>query len=102
MPVAVKSTIPTATKYWKNAMYAMIVRTKGQCPKSDGSVTTSSQNAAVIVGRDSNPLGTRVLGDISDKHAKNAAMVPRLKYLFGQLRPRINSLSHPKPSTGWW
>lgn len=44
---------------------AVIVRTKADIKRSDGSVIRFDDNAAVIINKDGNPKGTRVFGPVA-------------------------------------
>ena len=41
---------------------ALVVRTKKQCKKKDGSLFLLEENAAVLINKQGNPIGTRILG----------------------------------------
>jgi len=43
---------------------AVVVRTKRKKRRSDGTVISFDDNAAVIIGEDGNPKGTRIFGPI--------------------------------------
>ena len=44
---------------------AVIVRTKADIKRNDGSVIRFDENAAVIINKDGNPRGTRVFGPVA-------------------------------------
>ena len=44
---------------------AVIVRTKHDIKRADGSVIRFDENAAVIINKDGNPRGTRVFGPVA-------------------------------------
>ena len=48
----------------KSVVKAVIVRTRDQIQRKDGSTIVFDDNAAVIVGDDKNPKGTRVFGPV--------------------------------------
>ena len=48
----------------KSVVKAVIVRTRDQIQRKDGSTITFDDNAAVIIGDDMNPKGTRVFGPV--------------------------------------
>jgi len=48
----------------KSVVKAVIVRTRDQIQRKDGSTITFDDNAAVIIGDDKNPKGTRVFGPV--------------------------------------
>ena len=44
---------------------AVVVRTKADIKRNDGSVIRFDENAAVIINKDGNPRGTRVFGPVA-------------------------------------
>jgi large subunit ribosomal protein L14 len=60
----VKTANPTGTVKRKSVVKAVIVRTRDQIQRKDGSTIAFDDNAAVIVGDDKNPKGTRVFGPV--------------------------------------
>ncbi|MEI6228671.1 MAG: 50S ribosomal protein L14 [Candidatus Saccharibacteria bacterium] len=48
----------------KSVIKAVIVRTRDQIQRKDGSTIVFDDNAAVIIGDDKNPKGTRVFGPV--------------------------------------
>jgi large subunit ribosomal protein L14 len=48
----------------KSVVKAVVVRTRNQIQRKDGSTITFDDNAAVIIGDDKNPKGTRVFGPV--------------------------------------
>ena len=48
----------------KSVVTAVVVRTRDQIQRKDGSTITFDDNAAVIIGDDKNPKGTRVFGPV--------------------------------------
>lgn len=48
----------------KSVVKAVVVRTKNQIHRKDGSTIAFDDNAAVIIGDDKNPKGTRVFGPV--------------------------------------
>jgi len=48
----------------KSVVKAVIVRTRDQIQRKDGSTIVFDDNAAVIIGDDKNPKGTRVFGPV--------------------------------------
>lgn len=63
--VAVKNAAPTGTVKKKNIERAVIVRTKKEIRRKDGSYLRFDENAVVIVAKDNLPKGTRVFGPIA-------------------------------------
>lgn len=60
----VKQANPTGAVKKKSIVKAVIVRTTDQIRRKDGSTIRFDENAAVIIGDDKNPRGTRVFGPI--------------------------------------
>lgn len=60
----VKTANPTGTVKRKSVVKAVIVRTRDQIQRKDGSTIMFDDNAAVIIGDDKNPKGTRVFGPV--------------------------------------
>lgn len=48
----------------KSVVRAVVVRTRDQIHRKDGSTIVFDDNAAVIIGDDKNPKGTRVFGPV--------------------------------------
>lgn len=48
----------------KSVIKAVVVRTRDQIQRKDGSTIAFDDNAAVIIGDDKNPKGTRVFGPV--------------------------------------
>jgi large subunit ribosomal protein L14 len=61
---AVKSASPDGTVKKKEVVKAVIVRTVKAVQRPDGSNIRFDDNAAVIIGTDKNPRGTRVFGPV--------------------------------------
>ena len=55
---------PTGIVKKKSVVKAVVVRTKDQIQRKDGSTIAFDDNAAVIIGDDKNPKGTRVFGPV--------------------------------------
>ena len=60
----VKSASPTGTVKKKNVVRAVVVRTRDQIHRSDGSTICFDDNAAVIIGEDKMPKATRIFGPV--------------------------------------
>jgi large subunit ribosomal protein L14 len=60
----VKSASTTGTVKKKSVVRAVVVRTKKQIQRKDGSTICFDDNAAVIIGDDKNPKGTRIFGPV--------------------------------------
>ncbi|MDO5437664.1 MAG: 50S ribosomal protein L14 [bacterium] len=61
----VKQATPNMTVKKSEVVTAVIVRTKADIKRSDGSVIRFDDNAAVIINKDGNPKGTRVFGPVA-------------------------------------
>jgi len=60
----VKQAAPNGTVKRKSVVRAVIVRTKNSIKRKDGSVIKFDDNAAVIIGDDKLPRGTRIFGPV--------------------------------------
>lgn len=60
----VKTANPTGVVKRKSVVKAVIVRTRDQMQRKDGSTIAFDENAAVIIGDDKAPKGTRVFGPV--------------------------------------
>jgi large subunit ribosomal protein L14 len=60
----VKQANPTGNVKKKSVVKAVIVRTRDQIHRKDGSTICFDDNAAVIIGDDKNPKATRVFGPV--------------------------------------
>lgn len=60
----VKLASPNGTVKKKSVVKAVIVRTKYQINRKDGSTIKFDDNAAVIIGEDKLPKGTRIFGPV--------------------------------------
>ena len=61
----VKDATPNMTVKKSDAVSAVIVRTKADIKRNDGSVIRFDDNAAVIINKDGAPKGTRVFGPVA-------------------------------------
>ncbi|MBR3414721.1 50S ribosomal protein L14 [Candidatus Saccharibacteria bacterium] len=61
---SVKDASPTGSVKKKAVVRAVIVRTRGQIRRPDGSTIRFDDNAAVLVNDDKTPRGTRVFGPV--------------------------------------
>jgi len=61
----VKSAAPNQNVKKSEVVKAVIVRTKHDIKRADGSVIRFDENAAVIINKDGNPRGTRVFGPVA-------------------------------------
>lgn len=60
----VKQASTTGVVKKKSVVKAVVVRTRSQIQRKDGSTIAFDDNAAVIIGEDKNPKGTRVFGPV--------------------------------------
>lgn len=60
----VKTANPTGTVKRKTVVKAVVVRTRDQIRRKDGSTIAFDDNACVIINDDKNPKGTRVFGPV--------------------------------------
>ena len=63
--VTVKKAVPGGTVKKGEVLNAVIVRTKKEVRRSDGSYVRFDDNAAVIIDKDKQPVGTRIFGPIA-------------------------------------
>ena len=59
------ATVKDATPNMSDVVKAVVVRTKADIKRADGSVIRFDENAAVIINKDGNPRGTRVFGPVA-------------------------------------
>ena len=60
----VKDASPTGTVRKKSVVQAVVVRTRDTIRRRDGSTIAFDDNAAVIIGEDKLPKGTRIFGPV--------------------------------------
>ena len=80
---SVKQAAPNGTVKKKTVVRAVVVRTKDQIHRADGSTICFDDNAAVIIGDDKNPKATRIFGpvprELRDKgYAKIISLAPEV------------------------
>lgn len=63
--VAIKEAIPRSRVKKGDVKKAVIVRTKRQVRRSDGSYIRFDQNAAVLIDEQGEPVGTRIFGPVA-------------------------------------
>ena len=61
----VKQATPNMAVKKSEVVTAVVVRTKADIKRNDGSVIRFDDNAAVIINKDGNPRGTRVFGPVA-------------------------------------
>ena len=62
---SVKKSIPTASIKKGTIVRAVIVRTRKDIRRRDGSRVRFDRNALVIIDKDGNPVGTRIFGAVA-------------------------------------
>lgn len=62
---AVKKAVPGGTVKKSEIVTAVIVRSRKETRREDGSYVRFSDNAAVIIGKDKDPVATRIFGPIA-------------------------------------
>jgi len=63
--VTVKEAIPGGTVKKSEVCRAVIVRTKSEVQRKDGSLIRFADNAAVIINEQNEPRGTRIFGPVA-------------------------------------
>ncbi|MGD9202860.1 MAG: 50S ribosomal protein L14 [Chitinispirillia bacterium] len=63
--VAVKDAIPNSNVKKGSVVKAVVVRTKKEYGRKDGTLIRFSDNAAVIINESHEPLGTRIFGPVA-------------------------------------
>jgi len=63
--VSVKEAMPKAKVKKKDVMKAVIVRTKKEVTRPDGSRIRFDENAAVLINAAGEPVGTRIFGPVA-------------------------------------
>ena len=62
---AVKDAAPNMPVKKSDVVKAVVVRTKKSLKRADGTTIRFDENAAVIINKDGNPIGTRVFGPVA-------------------------------------
>jgi large subunit ribosomal protein L14 len=62
---SVKAAIPGGNYKKGDVVKAVIVRTKKEYRRRDGSYIRFDENAAVVINKDSEPVGTRIFGPVA-------------------------------------
>lgn len=62
--VSVKEAIPTGKVKKGEVQLAVIVRTAKECQREDGSTIKFDTNAAVLINKQHEPIGTRIFGPV--------------------------------------
>ena len=79
----VKQAAPNGQVRKKSVVRAVVVRTRNQIRRADGSTIKFDDNAAIIIGDDKQPRGTRIFGpvprELRDKgYAKIISLAPEV------------------------
>jgi large subunit ribosomal protein L14 len=62
---AVETALPDGTVKRRQRVRAVIVRTKAKIRRPDGSYLSFDENAAVVIDKENNPIGTRIFGPVA-------------------------------------
>ena len=81
--VSVKEAIPRGRVKKGDVLRAIVVRTAQGIARKDGSVIRFDKNAAVIVNKSSEPIGTRIFGPVprelrAKNHMKIISLAPEV------------------------
>ena len=81
--VSVKEAIPRGRVKKGDVLQAIVVRTNQAIKRKDGSVIRFDKNAAVIVNKQSEPIGTRIFGPVprelrAKNHVKILSLAPEV------------------------
>lgn len=63
--VSIKEAIPNAKVKKGEVAKAVIVRTKKEIARNDGSYIRFDENSAVLINKDNEPIGTRIFGPVA-------------------------------------
>jgi large subunit ribosomal protein L14 len=70
--VSIKEALPTARVKKGDVARAVVVRTKREYQRSDGTYIKFDTNSAVLITKDNEPIGTRIFGPVArELRAKN-------------------------------
>ena len=81
--VSIKEAIPRGRVKKGDVLQAIVVRTSQGIKRKDGSVIRFDKNAAVIVNKQSEPIGTRIFGPVprelrAKNHMKVISLAPEV------------------------
>jgi large subunit ribosomal protein L14 len=81
--VSVKEAIPRGRVKTGDVLQAIVVRTSSPIKRKDGSLIRFDKNAAVIVNKQSEPIGTRIFGPVprelrAKNHMKIISLAPEV------------------------
>ena len=79
----VKQASPNGTVKKKSVVRAVVVRTRNQIRRKDGSTIKFDDNAAIVIGDDKLPRGTRIFGPVPRElrdqgYAKIVSLAPEV------------------------
>ena len=63
--VTIKDALPTSKVKKGTVMKAVVVRTRREIPRADGSYIRFDDNAAVLLNNNLEPIGTRIFGPVA-------------------------------------
>jgi len=80
---SVKRAIPAGTVKKSDVVDAVIIRTRKEFRRADGSYVRFDDNAAVIIDKDKQPVGTRIFGPVARElrargYAKIISLAPEV------------------------
>src|SRR5919112_1115016 len=95
--VSVKEAIPRGRVKKGDVHRAVIVRTAKEIRRNDGSVIRFDRNAAVLINKQGEPIGTRIFGPVTrelrgKKFMKIISLAPAVSRIW---RPRFTSRTWP-------
>ena len=81
--VSIKEAIPRGRVKKGDVARAVIVRTKKEIRRADGSAIRFDSNAAVLINKDGDPIGTRIFGPVTrelraKKYMKIISLAPEV------------------------
>lgn len=81
--VSIKDAIPRGRVKKGDIQRAVIVRTASDISRKDGSVIRFDKNAAVLINKDGEPIGTRIFGPVTrelraKKYMKIVSLAPEV------------------------
>ena len=81
--VSIKDAIPNSKVKKGDVHRAVIVRTKKEIRRADGSAIRFDSNAAVLINKDGEPIGTRIFGPVTrelraKKYMKIISLAPEV------------------------
>jgi large subunit ribosomal protein L14 len=81
--VSIKEAIPRGRVKKGDVMKAVVVRTRTDIRRADGSVIRFDKNAAVLINNNKEPIGTRIFGPVprelrASNHMKIISLAPEV------------------------